>query len=100
MIVVLRPYKNVENVSPTNLGLSAFDPVFADDSSLSKHKRLFISEIDPRTLIRPDPYQQLMLIVEQTRTRMKVFHICDAYDIASIRAHRENEKNPTRKASL
>jgi hypothetical protein len=25
MIVVLRPYKNVENVSSTNLGLSAFD---------------------------------------------------------------------------
>jgi hypothetical protein len=40
-------------------------------------------------LIRGDPSQQLMLIKEQTRTRSKVFHICDPYDIASIKAQRE-----------
>jgi hypothetical protein len=28
MIVVLRPYKNVEQVNTNNLGLSAFDQVF------------------------------------------------------------------------
>jgi hypothetical protein len=40
-------------------------------------------------LIRGDPSQQLMLIKEQTRTRSKIFHICDPYDIASIKAQRE-----------
>jgi hypothetical protein len=33
-----------------------------------------------------------MLIKEQTRTRSKIFHICDAYDIASIKAQREQEE--------
>jgi hypothetical protein len=33
----------------------------------------------------------MMVVVEQTRTRIKVFHICDSYDIASIKAQRENE---------
>jgi hypothetical protein len=28
----------------------------------------------------------MMVVMEQTRTRIKVFHICDAYDIASIKA--------------
>jgi len=50
------------------------------------HKRLYIGEIDPKMLIRGDPTQQLMLVKEQTRTRSKVFHICDPYDIASIKA--------------
>lgn len=30
-----------------------------------------------------------MLVKEQTRTRSKIFHICDPYDIASIKAQRE-----------
>jgi hypothetical protein len=30
-----------------------------------------------------------MLLKEQTRTRTKIFHICDPYDIASIKAQRE-----------
>ena len=42
----------------------------------------------------------MMVVVEQTRTRIKVFHICDAYDIASIKAQRENETTGnTRRAS-
>jgi len=94
MIIVLRPFKIVETVSTNNLGLSVFDQVLnhgEDQHHLSKGKKLVISEVDPRSLIRPDPYQQMMVMVEQTRTKMKIFHICDAYDIASIRAQRENE---------
>ncbi len=89
MIVVLRPFKNIETVNTNNLGLSAFDQILnkgEDGQQNSNSKRLFISEVDPRSLIRPDPYQQMMVVVEQTRTRIKVFHICDAYDISSIKA--------------
>lgn len=43
----------------------------------------------------------MMVIVEQTRTRIKVFHVCDAYDIASIKAQRENEASGnTSRASI
>lgn len=33
-----------------------------------------------------------MLLKEQTRNRSKIFHICDAYDIATIRALRDYEE--------
>lgn len=33
-----------------------------------------------------------MLMKETTRNRTKIFHICDPYDIATIRALREQEE--------
>lgn len=101
MIVVLRPFKHVEHFKPQTLGTSAFDQVlpspeekfgFMHTQTPNQFKKLYIGEIDPKMLIRGDPTQQLMLIKEQTRTRSKIFHICDAYDIASIKAQREQEE--------
>lgn len=95
MIVVLRPFKHVEHFKPATLGISALDEVREDPNKpflwSATHnpgvtKKLYIGEVDPRMLIRGDPSQQLMLVKEQTRTRTKIFHICDAYDIASIKA--------------
>lgn len=40
-------------------------------------------------LLRADPDQQLILLMEQTRNRSKVFHICDAYDCATIRGWKD-----------
>lgn len=37
-----------------------------------------------------------MVLIQQTRTRSKIFHICDAYDIASIKAQREQEELQSR----
>ena len=34
----------------------------------------------------------MMLLKEQTRNRSKIFHICDSYDIATIRALRDYEE--------
>ena len=96
MIVVLRPFKHVEHFKPSTLGVSQFDDVRGDDNeaALSKQstKRLFIGDVDPRMLIRGDANQQLMLLMEKTRHRSKIFHICDAYDCATIRAWREQEE--------
>ena len=97
MIVVLRPFKNVEHFNPSTLGVSNFDEPRDDTGSFNKfmsqpsqvNKRLFIGEIDGRMLIHGHPNQQMMLLKEQTRNRSKIFHICDSYDIATIKAQRE-----------
>jgi hypothetical protein len=54
MIIVLRPFKNVEYFNPLTLGVGAFDEVkfteestsFTPNSHQVGSKRLFIGEID------------------------------------------------------
>lgn len=84
MIVVLRPFKHVEHFQPSALGVSQFEDVQGADSEAPSTKRLFIGDV----------HQQLILLMEQTRYRSKVFHnICDAYDCATIRAWKDLEEN-------
>lgn len=103
MIIVLRPFKIVEHFVPSTLGVSAFDEVrnnteekagsFTRTLSLSQQisKRLFIGEVEAKSLLKSDATQQLMLVKEQTKNRTKIYHICDAYDIASIRAQKYSD---------
>jgi hypothetical protein len=86
MIVVLRPYKHVY------LQQQSSEHAFEDGGASEreqKNKRMFIREMDPRSFINADENFQMMTIEEHTRTRIKEFHICDAYDIASIKAHQD-----------
>jgi Phosphatidylinositol-4-phosphate 5-Kinase len=115
MIVVLRPFKNVEHFKPQTLGAGTFEEVKSgeDNPSIDKAismmvnyqqqqlinstKRLYIGEIDSRLFMKGEQHLQMMLVKETTRSRTKIFHICDPYDIATIRALREQEesdKNP------
>lgn len=96
MIVVLRPFKNVEHFKPRTLGMSHFDNVQDESGTFERvmkkmqernqTKRLFIGELDSKLFVRSDESIQMMLLKETTRNRSKIFHVCDAYDIASIRA--------------
>lgn len=69
MIVVLRPFKQVEHFQPSALGVSQFEEVHEADSEAASTKRLFIGDVDPRMLIRGDSNQQLILLMEKTRHR-------------------------------
>jgi hypothetical protein len=106
MIIVLRPFKQVEHFNPSHLGTSQFEeskvgegPGFDKAISMmvnyqqliNSTKRLYIGEIDPRLFVKGDQHMQMMLLKETTRNRTKIFHICDPYDIATVRALREQE---------
>jgi len=106
MIVVLRPFKNVEHFKPSTLGVSQFDEVRDQESGSfnskqsAVHKRLFIGEVDQRMIQRTDNSSQpMMLLKEMTKNRTKIFHICDSYDIASIKAQREMDEGGASKAA-
>lgn len=89
MIVVLRPFKNIEHFKPSTLGVSQFDDVSNGDLEAASTKRLYIGDVDPRMLIKGDPNQQLILVMEKTLHKSKIFHISDAYDCATVRNWRE-----------
>jgi hypothetical protein len=90
MIVVLRPYKHVSISSASD---HHFDDASSTGGKDAKNKKMFIRELDPRSFINADDNFQMMTIEQHTRTRIKQFHICDAYDIASIKSQQEFQVN-------
>lgn len=93
MIIVLRPFKHVELFKPQSIGLNHFDEGREELSNQEKYsKRLYIGELDARNFSTRGFNQQMMLLKETTRHRSKIFHICDAYDIASVKCQLEMEE--------
>lgn len=52
--------------------------------STGSRKKLYIGETDPNLLKRKDD-NDMILLKEESKLRTKIYHICDSYDIVSVR---------------
>ena len=48
-------------------------------------------------LVKSDKNHHMMVLKEQTRNRGKIFHVCEPFDIASIKSQRELEDDVSKK---
>lgn len=87
LIVVIKPFKKVEFVKQAIHGLSVFHDI-REDSHSSHHggskKKMYIGETNPALLKRKDA-DDIVLLKEKSNLRSKVYHICDSYDIFSVK---------------
>lgn len=90
LVVVIKPIKQIDFIKQVNQGLSIFyENDFQFDMgmqtiSTESKKRLFIGETDPNLLKRKDA-ADIVLLKETSKLRTKIYHICDSYDIVSVR---------------
>lgn len=61
----------------------------------SSKKKLYIGETNPHFLKRKDA-ADIILLKETSKLRTKIYHICDSYDIVSVRQYEEDTLNAER----
>lgn len=105
MVVVMKPFKKVDyfkhsslmhmnttlsaNTHNINYGNINFEEM--DQIAQGGNKSLVIGELDPQFIKRADDLQ-FIILKEQSKLKFKIFHICDPYDIASVKFYEEDRK--------
>eukprot|EP00347_Sterkiella_histriomuscorum_P012367 403368858 len=98
LVVVIKPIKQIDFVKQEKHSLDIFNQHYSypdmgmQTISSGSKKRLFIGETDPALLKRRDA-ADIILLKEQSNLRTKFYHICDTYDIVSVRQFEEDTLN-------
>lgn len=108
LVIVIKPFKNVEYFIPRPIAqgkTSSQQLTYLDEDKIhftsvdsTSYKRLFIGEVDTSKIrsthmIGRREDHIIMVMKERTKNKQILYHICEPYDISSIKIYQEEKKN-------
>ena len=93
LMMIIKPFKNVEFELPKTL-MGPEEGKKLNFNIVNSYKKLHISEIDTSRarathLVGRREDHIIMVMKERTRNTQTLYHICEPYDVSSIRIHQE-----------
>ncbi|CDW74551.1 phosphatidylinositol-4-phosphate 5-kinase [Stylonychia lemnae] len=94
LVVVIKPFREVDFLKQQIHGLDKLQISSKEDSKLAKkyRKHLYIGESDSN-LYKKKGEGNLILVKERTQLRSKAYHVCDSYDIVSVKQYEHDTLN-------
>ncbi|CDW83708.1 phosphatidylinositol-4-phosphate 5-kinase [Stylonychia lemnae] len=104
LVIVIRPFKNVEYFIPKQIALKNESQNQIDEDKIhftsidsTSYKRFFIGEMNIAKHQHTRMYgrkedSNILVMKERTRNKLMLYHICEPYDISSVQLYQEEKK--------